>query len=106
MDPVTIRVVAPKSQDDAATYDLVHGGVRATRESVGSEDAADEAATASPLERSDMTKKEWLGIFKSLAKRKKAPGAAPGGNSREWEMSRGVRDLGLGGPPAAQSLTA
>src|SRR3989442_5002285 len=66
MDPVTIRVVAPKSQDDAATYDLVHGGVRATRESVGSEDAADEAATASPLERSDMTEEELLGKVQCL----------------------------------------
>src|SRR5207249_3790376 len=45
MDPVTIRVVAPKSQDDGATYDLVHGGVHATRESAASEDASAEATT-------------------------------------------------------------
>src|SRR5438128_10691794 len=33
MDPVAIRVVAPKTQDDAATYDLAHSGVRPGRES-------------------------------------------------------------------------
>src|SRR5881397_335197 len=70
MDPVTIRVVPPKSQDDAATYDLVHGGVQAVRESASSEDAAAEATPASTWERLDMGKKEWLGLFKSLAKRK------------------------------------
>src|SRR5881396_4171375 len=68
MDPVTIRVVPPKSQDDAATYDLVHGGVRAVHESASSEDAAAEATPASTWERLDMGKKEWLEMFKSLAK--------------------------------------
>src|SRR2546428_11777057 len=96
MDPVTIRVVAPKSQDDAATYDLVHGGVRATRESVGSEDAADEATTASPWERSDMTKKEWLGMFKSLAKRKERLEGPPRENSRDRETELRVPGVGLG----------
>jgi len=48
MDPVTIRVVSPKTQDDAATYDLVHGGVRAVRESAASEDASAEAPPPPP----------------------------------------------------------
>src|SRR2546422_735523 len=77
MDPVTIRVVAPKTQDDAATYDLVHGGVHAVRDSAVSEDTAAEATPTSPWERSDMAKKEWLGLFKSLAKRKERLRAAP-----------------------------
>src|SRR3989442_3431902 len=95
MDPVTIRVVPPKSQDDAATYELVHGGVRAVHESASSEDAAAEATIASPWERSDMGKKEWLGLFKSLAKRKERLEAPPRENSRDRESYIGLRDLVL-----------
>ncbi len=95
MDPVTIRVVSPKTQEDAATYDLVHGGVRAVHESAASEDAAAETTTASPWERSDMTKKEWLGMFKSLAKRKERLEAPPRENSRDRESYIGLRDLVL-----------
>ncbi|TLZ81887.1 MAG: hypothetical protein E6K03_09225 [Methanobacteriota archaeon] len=95
MDPVTIRVVAPKTQDDAATYDLVHGGVHAVRDSAVSEDTAAELATASPWERSDMTKKEWLELFKALAKRKERLGAPPRENSRDRESYSGLRDLVL-----------
>jgi len=95
MDPVTIRVVSPKTQEDAATYDLVHGGVRAAHESAASEDAAPETTTASPWERSDMTKKEWLGMFKSLAKRKERLEAPPRENSRDRESYIGLRDLVL-----------
>src|SRR6266571_3184245 len=95
MDPVTIRVVPPKSQDDAATYDLVHGGVRAVRESAASEDAEADATPASTWERSDMGKKEWLGLFKSLAKRKERLEAPPRENSRDRESYIGLRDLVL-----------
>ena len=95
MDPVTIRVVPPKSQDDAATYDLVHGGVQAVRESASSEDAAAEATPASTWERLDMGKKEWLGLFKSLAKRKERLEAPPRENSRDRESYIGLRDLVL-----------
>src|SRR5206468_1950351 len=70
MEPVAIRVVSPKNQDDAATYDLVHGGTRAVRESGAPDEATTESTPASPWERSDMTKKEWLALFKSLEKRK------------------------------------
>src|SRR5207244_8584488 len=70
MEPVAIRVVSPKNQDDAATYDLVHGGTRAVRESGPPNEATTEPPPASPWERSDMTKKEWLALFKSLEKRK------------------------------------
>ena len=95
MDPVTIRVVSPKTQDDAATYDLVHGGVRAVRESAASEDASAEVTPTSPWERSDMTKKEWLELFKALAKRKERLGAPPRENSRDRESYIGLRDLVL-----------
>src|SRR5881296_3744385 len=95
MDPVTIRVVPPKSQDDAATYDLVHGGVRAVRESGDSNEAPNEASPASPWERSDMTRKEWLALFKALEKRKERLGAPPRENSRDRESYIGLRDLVL-----------
>jgi len=104
MDPVTIRVVAPKSQDDGATYDLVHGGVHATRESAASEDASAEATTASPWERSDMTKKEWLGMFKSLAKRKERLEAPPRENSRDRESYIALRDLVLADASVRQAF--
>src|SRR5947199_5432546 len=93
MDPVAIRVVPPKTQDDAATYDLVHSGVRAIRESGHSNEAPNEASPASPWERSDMTKKEWLGMFKALEKRKERLWAPPRENSRDRESYIGLRDL-------------
>ncbi len=93
MDPVAIRVVAPKTQDDAATYDLVHGGVHAVRESGPPDDATTDATPASPWERSDMTKKEWLALFRLLEKRKERLGAPPRENSRDRESYKGLRDL-------------
>jgi len=95
MDPVAIRVVPPKTQDDAATYDLVHSGVRAVRESGDSNEAPNEASPASPWERSDMTRKEWLALFKALEKRKERLGAPPRENSRDRESYIGLRDLVL-----------
>src|SRR3989454_1427196 len=106
MDPVTIRVVSPKTQDDAATYDLVHGGVRAVRESAASEDASAEATPTSPWERSDMTKKEWLELFKALAKRKERLGAPPRENSRDRESYIGIRDLLLADAAGRRALPA
>src|SRR6266571_4195192 len=93
MEPVAIRVVSPKTQDDAATYDLVHGGTRAVRESGAPDAATTESTPASPWERSDMTKKEWLALFKSLEKRKERLGAPPRENSRDRESYIGLRDL-------------
>lgn len=93
MDPVAIRVVPPKTQDDAATYDLVHSGARAVRESGGANEVTTEASPASPWERSDMTKKEWLALFKALEKRKERLGAPPKENSRDRESYVGLRDL-------------
>src|SRR5256884_3360385 len=106
MGPVTIRKGPPKSQEDAATYDLVHGGVRALRESGASEDAAADAIPASPWERSDLTKKEWLEMFKALAKRKERLRAAPRGNSRGRETDIGLRDLGLAAASERGALPA
>jgi len=93
MDPVAIRVVPPKTPDDVATYDLVHGGARSVRESGAPGDATTEATPASPWERSDMTKKDWLGLFRSLEKRKERLGPPPRENSRDRESYQGLRDL-------------
>src|SRR5256712_9942718 len=93
MDPVAIRVVAPKTQDDAATYDLAHSGVRPGRESGDANEVTSEASLASPWERSDMTRKEWLSLFKALEKRKERLGAPPRENSRDRESYIGLRDL-------------
>ncbi len=93
MDAIAIRVVRPKNPEDAATYDLVHSGVASLRESGGTDDTTTEAGSASPWERSDMTKKEWLGLFKSLEKRKARLEAPPRENSRDRESYVGLRDL-------------
>src|SRR2546426_1684230 len=95
MDPVAIRVVSPKTQDDAATYDLVHGGVRPARESGDANEIASEASPASPWERSDMTRKDWLSLFKALEKRKERLGAPPREESRDPGTYIGLRDLRL-----------
>lgn len=93
LDAVMIRVVPPKTPDDAVTYDLVHSGKHSPRESADSDDATTDASLASPWERSDMTKKEWLALFRSLEKRKARLGSPPRENSRERESYRGLRDL-------------
>src|SRR5256884_501384 len=93
MDPVAIRVVAPKTQDDAATHDLAHSGVRPGPGSGDANEVTSEASLASPWERSDMTRKEWLSLFKALEKRKERLGAPPRENSRDRESYIGLRDL-------------
>lgn len=93
MDAVGIRVVRPKSPEDAATYDLVHSGVPSVRESGGADDPTAEASPGSPWDRSDMTKKDWLSLFKSLEKRKARLDPPPRENSRDRESYRGLRDL-------------
>src|SRR2546425_6121663 len=93
MDPVAIRVVAPKTQDDAATYDLAHSGVRPGRESGDANEVTSEASLASPWERSDMTRKEWLSLFKALEKRKERLGGPPRGDSRDRGTYNGIPDL-------------
>jgi hypothetical protein len=95
MDAVTIRVVRPKTQEDAVTYDLVHTGAHPSRESGASEDATTDASILSPWDRSDMAKKDWLALFKALEKRKGRLGPPPRENSRDNESYRALRDLVL-----------
>src|SRR5256712_5825445 len=106
MDPVAIRVVPPKTQDDAATYDLVHNGVRALRESGDSNEAPNEASPASPWERSDMTRKEWLALFKAVEQRKERLRGAPRGESRERGPDNGLPDLLLADSAMRRALPA
>src|SRR5437899_4663014 len=93
MDPVAIRVVAPKTQDDAATYDLAHSGVRPGRESGDTNEVTSEASLASPWDRSDMTRKDRLSLLQALEKRKERLGAPPREKSRDRESYIGLRDL-------------
>src|SRR5881397_614223 len=80
MSALAIRVVAPKTSDDAATYDLVQGAARSPKEHGGLESAATEAASGSPWERPEISKKDWLGVLKSLEKRKARLEAPPRDN--------------------------
>ncbi|MGI0149114.1 MAG: hypothetical protein ACREDF_06250, partial [Thermoplasmata archaeon] len=92
MDGLTIRVVPPKTQEDAATYDLVQGNPHIAHESRAPEDAT-EASSGSPWDRLDMTKKDWLALFRSLEKRKARLDPPPRENSRDRESYLGLRDL-------------
>ena len=93
MDAIAIRVVRPKNPEDAATYDLTHSGAHSLRESGGAEEATTDPESVSPWERSDMAKKDWLSLFKSLEKRKARLEAPPRENSRDNQSYVGLRDL-------------
>src|SRR5207245_9025409 len=58
MSALASRVVAPKTSDDAATYDLVQGPARSPKEHGGLESAATEAASGSPWERPEISKQD------------------------------------------------
>src|SRR6059036_1636515 len=101
---VNITLVELFSQEGTGTLIVLdprfHPGmdpvtIRAVPESGASEDAAADAIPASPWERSDLTKKEWLEMFKSLVKRKERLEAPPRENSRDRESYIGLRDLVL-----------
>lgn len=93
MDAVMIRVVPPKTAEDAATYDLVQGAAHSSRESGPPDDSTTEASPVSPWEQSDMTKKEWHALFRLLEKRKARLQPPPRENSRDRESYLGLRDL-------------
>jgi len=106
MSALAIRVVAPKTSDDAATYDLVQGPARSPKEHGGLESAATEAASGSPWERPDISKKDWLGVLKSLEKRKARLEAPPRDNPRDRESYLTLRELLLTDSPGRKAFLA
>jgi len=95
MNTLVIRVMPPKNPDDASTYDLIPINRQRAHESGAQGDAAAEARPTSPWERQDMTKKDWLELFRSLEKRKAKLEPPPRENSRDRESYLGLRDLVL-----------
>lgn len=95
MNALIIRVVPPKASDDASTYDLVQTDGRPSRESGALDDATTETGPGSPWERQDLTKKDWLALFRSLEKRKARLDRPPRENSRDRESYLGLRELVL-----------
>ncbi len=93
MGALAIRVVPPKTSDDAATYDLVQAGAVSSKESSGLETATTEAGTASPWERAEMTKKDWLALLRALEKRKARLDPPPRENPRDRESYVALREL-------------
>lgn len=93
MSALAIRIVPPKSADDAATYDLVQTGAPPARESAAVEVSPADATPLSPWDREGMTKKDWLALFKSLEKRKARLDPPPRENPRDRESYLGLRDL-------------
>jgi len=93
MDAIKIRMVRPKGTEEAVTYDLVQGAARSTRTVSASDEATTETDSGSPWERPEMTKKDWLGLFRSLEKRKVRLEAPPRENARENASYQALRDL-------------
>ncbi|HKZ98488.1 MAG TPA: hypothetical protein VJ326_02715 [Thermoplasmata archaeon] len=93
MSALAIRVVPPRNPDDAATYDLVQEGRGPARQSNAPETSPAEAISGSPWDRTEMTKRDWLVLLKSLEKRKTRLEAPPRENPRDRESYLGLREL-------------
>ena len=106
MNALTIRVVPPKSTEDACTYDLIQANGQATRESVGPDEATKEASAGSPWAREDVSGKEWLELLKSLEKRKARLDPPPRENARDRESYIGLRELLLSDASARKAFLA
>ena len=106
MNALSIRVVPAKTSDDASTYDLVQGVAHPIKESGGADAADASGAGSSPWEREDMTKKDWLALFKLLEKRKARLDAPPRDNPRDRDSYLGLRDLILAEPAIRKGFLA
>lgn len=93
MGALAIRVVPPRTPDDAASYDLVQTSAPPPRESGAIEAATTEGSIASPWEREEMTKKDWLALLKSLEKRKARLDPPPRENPRDRPSYLALREL-------------
>lgn len=90
MCTLIVRVVPPKGPDNSATYDLVQA---AHASGDGLEDGGmTEDDPGAYWERTDLTTKEWLEIFRSHEKRK-ARLEAPPRESKDREPYIGLRNL-------------
>jgi hypothetical protein len=106
MDTVSVRVVPPKSPEDPSTYDLVHAsGHRAAHESRHHDESSAGANASSVWDRAEIEKQDWIGLFRSLQKRKLRLDPPPR-DSRERESYMGLRDLVIADPAVRKGFLA
>lgn len=106
MDTVSIRIVPAKTQEDPSTYDLVHAdGHHALHESRHHDDAPAGPSSSSVWDRADIEKQDWIGLFRSLQKRKVRLDPPPR-DSRERESYIGLRDLVIADPGLRKGFLA
>ncbi len=106
MNALSIRVVPPKSPEDSATYDLVQGHSRPSRESGALDSAATEGSSVSPWERPEISKKDWLGVLREHEKRKARLEPPPRENPRDRESYLCLRELLLTDSSARKAFLA
>lgn len=105
MSALVIRVVPARNPEDASTYDLVQTGARPSG-SAASDAAAADAGTASPWDREEMTKEDWLALLKAIQKRKARLESPPRENLRDRESYMALRELILTDAPGRKAFLA
>jgi len=90
MKALAIRVVPPKTPDDASTYDLIQSDGQGAP---GSDGATADADFGSPWQRQDLTKKDWTDVLRAVEKRKGRLDPPPRDNPRERPSYLELRDL-------------
>lgn len=106
MSALAIRIVPPKSAEEACTYDLVPATGTASREPDASEETTTKATASSVWDQSAVTKKDWLELLRSLEKRKVRMTPPPRENPRDRESYLGLRDLVLSDAPVRKVFLA
>ena len=90
MKALAIRVVPPKTPDDASTYDLIQSDGQGAP---GSDGATADADFGSPWQRQDLTKKDWTDVLRAVEKRRGRLDPPPRDNPRERPSYLELRDL-------------
>jgi hypothetical protein len=106
MTGLSIRVVPPKTQEDASTYDLLQANAPSSKESGPVDSGTPDATPASPWEQHDMTNKDWLGLLRTLARRKVRLERPPRDNPRDREAYITLRELLVADSSARKAFLA
>lgn len=106
MNGLRIRVVPPKSSEDAATYDLIQVNAHLPDASDALDDPTAEPDAGSHWDRQHITKEDWFGVLRSLKQRKARLDPPPRENYRERESYLELRELILMEPKACRTFRA
>src|SRR5256712_334257 len=106
MSALAIRVVPPKTPDDASTYDLIQSDALRTPDSRGGAGAPADADFGAPRHREDLTKKDLTEGLRAVEKRKGRLDPPPRDNPRERVSYLELRDLVISDPAARKAFLA